>query len=408
MHEILNILYEKEILLSKLLDSELNYNNSKNEIIFKIITKLNILHKDLSRILDDNINDLLFSTNNLKYIKIKKFVTLGEYINEYILNLKYQFKESINVYFNEKLSNNFSHNLYDKLNNLIDLSNYSNNITDSNNINDSNNIIQNVDKFYTNLHIVSECINNFNLFYNINNFDLVIEPSAGSGNFLLNINHENKIGIDIEPEHESIVKKDFFEYYPETDIYTNILTIGNPPFGRVCSLAIKFFNHAAQFSNVIAFIIPRSFRKESIQNKLDTNFKLIYDIDISNKSNTFDPPINVKCCFQIWIKNNEKRLIIKRSIKHKDWVFLNYKKDDINKCDFAIRAYGGDCGKIIDANFNTINCKGCHFIKSNINIDKLKSNFNDLDFKHSKNTARQNSLGKAELVELYTKKYNLI
>jgi hypothetical protein len=110
--------------------------------------------------------------------------------------------------------------------------------------------------------------------------------------------------------------------------------------------------------------------------------------------------------FQIWIKNNKKRLIIKRSIKHKDWVFLNYKKDDINKCDFAIRAYGGDCGKIREANFNTINCKGWHFIKSNINIDKLKSNFNDLDFKHSKNTARQNSLGKAELVELYTKKYN--
>jgi hypothetical protein len=93
---------------------------------------------------------------------------------------------------------------------------------------------------------------------------------------------------------------------------------------------------------------------------------LLYDIDISNKSNTFDPPINVKCCFQIWIKNNKKRLIIKRSIKHKDWVFLNYKKDDINKCDFAIRAYGGDCGKIREANFNTINCKGWHFIKSNI------------------------------------------
>jgi hypothetical protein len=237
---------------------------------------------------------------------------------------------------------------------------------DINGDNKSSSII-NLDKFYTNEHIAIDCLNKFNNYvFDINEFDLVIEPSAGSGNFLLNIKHENKIGIDIEPEHESIIKKDFFEYYPNTDIYNNILTIGNPPFGRVCSLAIKFFNRAAKFSNVIAFIIPRSFRKESIQNKLDINFKLVYDMDISNKSDTFDPPINVKCCFQIWVKNNKKRIIIKKSIKHKDWKFLNYNKDDILLSDFAILAYGGQCGKIIEENFDTLNCKGWHFIKSNI------------------------------------------
>ncbi len=266
--------------------------------------------------------------------------------------------------------------------------------------------INNIDKFYTNIHIVHECIFNFNNLYDMDIFDLVIEPSAGSGNFLLNIKHNNKIGLDIEPEHESIIKKSFFEYYPNTNLYSNILTIGNPPFGRVCSLAIKFFNHAAKFSNAIAFIIPRSFRKISIQNKLDINFKLIFDIDISNKLNTFDPPINVKCCFQIWIRTNNKRLIKKQNVKHTDWKFLHYTKDDILLSDFAIRAYGGNCGEIIENNFDTLNHKGWHFIKSNINIDTLKLNFSQLDFKNSKNTARQNSLGKAELVDLYTKKYN--
>ena len=88
------------------------------------------------------------------------------------------------------------------------------------------------------------------------------------------------------------------------------------------------------------------------------------------------------------------------------WKFLHYTKDDILLSDFAIRAYGGNCGEIIENNFDTLNNKGWHFIKSNINIDTLKLNFSQLDFKNSKNTARQNSLGKAELVDLYTKKYN--
>ena len=145
-----------------------------------------------------------------------------------------------------------------------------------------------------------------------------------------------------------------------------------------------------------------------MQNKLDINFKLIYDMDISNKLNTFDPPINVKCCFQIWTRTNNKRIIKKLDIKHKDWKFLNYKKDDILLSDFAIRAYGGKCGEIVEYNFDMLNCKGWHFIKSNINIDQLKSNMLHLDFKNSKNTARQNSLGKAELVDLYTKKNNFI
>ena len=37
-----------------------------------------------------------------------------------------------------------------------------------------------------------------------------------------------------------------------------------PPFGKVSSLAIRFFNKCAQFSDVIAFIIPRTFNKVSV------------------------------------------------------------------------------------------------------------------------------------------------
>ena len=393
MYTILSKLYDKEIELSKFIYIETNKNIHLNREIFilNIITKLNNLLANLIIDCNSYIDKILDSNDILKTTKIVKFIKIEEYIQYYIFDLKMLFTEQINIYYEDT---NFIGNI---------TNNTTNNTTNDNIIYKR---IINIDKFYTNIPIVHECISNFNNLYDMNIFDLVIEPSAGSGNFLLNIKHNNKIGLDIEPEHESIIKKSFFEYYPNTNLYSNILTIGNPPFGRVCSLAIKFFNHAAKFSNAIAFIIPRSFRKISIQNKLDINFKLISDIDISNKLNTFDPPINVKCCFQIWIRTNNKRLIKKQNVKHIDWKFLHYTKDDILLSDFAIRAYGGNCGEIIENNFDTLNNKGWHFIKSNINIDTLKLNFSQLDFKNSKNTARQNSLGKAELVDLYTKKYN--
>ena len=393
MYTILSKLYDKEIEISKYIYIETNKNIHLNREIFilNIITKLNNLLANLIIDCNSYIDKILDSNDILKTTKIAKFIKIEEYIQYYIFDLKMLFTEQINIYYEDT---NF-------------IGNTTNNTTnDTTNDNIIYKRIINIDKFYTNIPIVHECISNFNNLYDMNIFDLVIEPSAGSGNFLLNIKHNNKIGLDIEPEHESIIKKSFFEYYPDINLYSNILTIGNPPFGRVCSLAIKFFNHAAKFSNAIAFIIPRSFRKISIQNKLDINFKLISDMDISNKLNTFDPPINVKCCFQIWIRTNNKRLIKKQNVKHIDWKFLHYTKDDILLSDFAIRAYGGNCGEIIENNFDTLNNKGWHFIKSNINIDTLKLNFSQLDFKNSKNTARQNSLGKAELVDLYTKKYN--
>ena len=127
-----------------------------------------------------------------------------------------------------------------------------------------------LDKFYTIPSIVDKCINDIQSKYDFNNFDLIIEPSAGNGSFFTKIPPTvKKIGIDI-------IEQDFFNYIPD-DNKKNILVIGNPPFGKVSSLAIKFFNHASNWSNVIAFIIPRTFRRISVQNKLNKNFHLIFD-----------------------------------------------------------------------------------------------------------------------------------
>ena len=94
-----------------------------------------------------------------------------------------------------------------------------------------------------------------------------------------------------------IIKMDFLKFKPKEN--KKYLIIGNPPFGRSSSIAIKFFNKAALFSDCIAFILPRTFKRISIQNRLDLNFSLIYTKDLPVKPCCFIPKMEAKCCFQI-------------------------------------------------------------------------------------------------------------
>lgn len=266
---------------------------------------------------------------------------------------------------------------------------------------------QGLDKFYTNEDTVDRCLG---LLYDIYKepFDLTVEPSAGSGAFLKKIKG-NKIGLDIEPEHPDIIKKDFFDYTLELYL-NNVLVLGNPPFGKCSSLAIKFFNHSATFADVIAFIIPRTFRRVSLQNKLDKYFHLVLDEELPLNPCCFTPKMSVKCCFQIWEKRRQPRDVVVLQLCHPSWTFLKLASKDIKgqptppkDADFAIKAYGGKCGEICTENLDALRPKSWHWIKVNEPMKKetLISNFNKLDYSISLDTARQNSIGKGELVTLY-------
>ena len=272
----------------------------------------------------------------------------------------------------------------------------------------------NLDQFYTNKNVALKCLNTFNNFMNENKYTYhyILEPSAGTGSFFNLMDHDKRIGIDIEPKCDGVEKMNYFDFKPKNDgsIYA---VIGNPPFGKISSQAIRFFNKSAEFANIIAFILPRTFKRVSVQNKLDSNFFIMYNEDLPLSPCCFTPKMNAKCCFQIWKRMDKPREKVVFQKTHKDFDFLPYGSNDSSGqptppigADFVVKAYGSNCGNIMDNDLINLRPKSWHWIKANININELKKRFKSLDYSLSKDTVRQDSLGRQELIYLYSLIYN--
>ena len=103
-----------------------------------------------------------------------------------------------------------------------------------------------IDKFYTHTKTVKFCLQIIKQNLSINPAkDLIIEPSAGNGAFIAGIKQlcKNYIFYDLAPENHEIIKQDYLLFDKNTLVgkYEKIHIIGNPPFGRQSSLAIKFY-----------------------------------------------------------------------------------------------------------------------------------------------------------------------
>lgn len=166
-----------------------------------------------------------------------------------------------------------------------------------------------VDQFYTNKEIADKCVDTlFDLCKDcINENDIFMEPSAGTGSFLDKL-PDKGIYLDVEPKNEKVEKADFITYDLKNE--KDLITIGNPPFGKRSTLAIQFFNKAIQHSKIIAFIVPKSFDKYTTQKKLDIdNFALVYSETLPEYSFTNKgKKVNVNCVFQIWVRNDINKL----------------------------------------------------------------------------------------------------
>ncbi len=171
-----------------------------------------------------------------------------------------------------------------------------------------------------------------------------IEPAGGNGSFvtaLESLGIEKIQAVDLYPKHPRVKNADFLTHNPKG---SNLVTISNPPFGRNNSLSIPFFNHAANHSEYIAFLVPRSWRKWSVQNRLDRRFHLISDRDVAvnyvtDTGERIGANNDLRTCFQIWQRQDSLRPLI----RVQDQGLVKKCKPEI--ADVAIRVFGFGCGK---------------------------------------------------------------
>ena len=256
-----------------------------------------------------------------------------------------------------------------------------------------------LDKFYTKTEIVKLCIDYFDNYIKLNGDDIIIEPSAGCGNFTNEIlnRYKNKcISYDIKPESDKIINQDYLSLDVSMFNNKNICIIGNPPFGRQSSLAKKFIKKSCEISSIIAFILPKSFKKDSMQKCFDLYFNLVTCIDLPKNSFIIDDKeYDVPCVFQIWKKCLTTREILSAEIPK----YYNFVKISENP-DFSFRRVGVYAGKL-DDNYKDKSIQSHYFIKLNNNIDKdeFKKKFNSIKF-NTDNTVEPKSISKMELIHI--------
>jgi predicted RNA methylase len=173
----------------------------------------------------------------------------------------------------------------------------------------------------------------------------VIEPAGGTGAFIKaaqGVGVTQFLSFDIEPKHDLVKKADFLVKKLSAK---DAVTISNPPFGRNNSLSIPFFNKAAQHSEYICFIVPRSWRKWSVINRLDRRFHLIADHDIlidyeDDLGERLSKRTSLSTCFQIWQRREELRPLI----KVQDLGLIEKSSPEL--ADVALTIFGFGCGKV--------------------------------------------------------------
>jgi predicted RNA methylase len=257
-----------------------------------------------------------------------------------------------------------------------------------------------IDKFYTNVNYANKCIMTIKTHLEINYQDLIIEPSAGNGSFILGIKELtcNNLFYDIDPENNEILKQDYLLLDLQQFKDKIIHVIGNPPFGRQSSTAIKFIKKSAEFANSISFILPKSFKKESMKSKFPLEFHLIFEEDVPSYSFLVnEKEYDVPCVLQIWKKYDEKRL---QQIKQVPVGFEFVKIFETP--DISFRRVGVYAGKI-DIGVNKSE-QSHYFIKftNNKSIEENLLNLKKIKFKDN-NTVGPKSISKQELIEEFIK-----
>jgi hypothetical protein len=194
-----------------------------------------------------------------------------------------------------------------------------------------------LDKYYTNRKIA--------LWLKRAVFDLlgdrrpahIVEPSAGGGAFLEpgdgivpfdlmpTLFDDAASGFEFGPEAPAKIEREGIGHWRNGALQVNgvhpaiveimrwagitdLMAIGNPPFGSGGRLALQFVNSYLEIGGLVAFILPICFRRWSVQRQVDPSARLVLDLQLpADVFQTLDGrPYNLACCFQVWSTRPEE------------------------------------------------------------------------------------------------------
>ena len=258
-----------------------------------------------------------------------------------------------------------------------------------------------IDKYYTKSTVAEQCIVQIQQTLQINKTDVIIEPSAGNGAFIPYIRPivNTSLFFDIAPEHPTIIQQNYLEFrISDTPMTSKIHVIGNPPFGRQSTMAIQFIKKSCEFCDSVSFILPKSFKKPSMQNHFPRQFHLLLEEDLPNKSFLVDGvEHDVPCVFQIWAKRDVLRDLPERTAAQG---FRFVKKSE--NPHISVRRVGVNAGKI---DIDTDKSEQSHYfiqftngMSISDNVEKLKN----IIFTHN-NTVGPKSISKEECIKEFNR-----
>ena len=213
-----------------------------------------------------------------------------------------------------------------------------------------------LDQFYTKSEVARACWEHFTNTLSTLNRSLsdlfFVEPAAGTGAFYKLLPSEKRFGIDLVPKCKGVKSQDFFKVNAFRSTPGDTVIIGNPPFGKRGKLAIAFFNHAARFADIVAFIVPVNFRKFSTHKRLDVSMRFISKLSLPRDAFYLDTgkSHSVNTEFQIWTRlvsaHPDMRQYKPLPIRHDDFQMWQYNNTSDalkvfqNPFDFAVPCQG--------------------------------------------------------------------
>lgn len=264
-----------------------------------------------------------------------------------------------------------------------------------------------LDQFFTKPSVANECYEKLLKILDAIGVDhrnfTFIEPSAGKGAFYRNLPKNRRLGVDVENFNEEYVKADFLSWEPDQSTHKKYITTGNPPFGYRAWLALEFINHAAKFSEVVAFILPMAFQS---QGKGSPQFRVkgmrLIHSEILNQDSFEDEngkTLRVNSLWQVWIRDDNPKVRASKTCHNFVDIFtVDLRKErrcgheKMSEADIFIqRTFFKHPPKIV-TNFNDVKY-GCGYgIKiKNENRSKIIQLLESVDWRQFSNLASHNA-----------------